>query len=76
MPIKSSGASPRTNSSPCQLARPPATGVPVPGAKAGSRPSMSKDKYTGASPARSSTISIAASMPLRCTQGLVRISKP
>ena len=35
-----------------KLAKPPATGVPVPGAKAGSSPSISNDKYTGLPAAR------------------------
>ena len=44
IPTRSRAPRPRTSSSACQLASPPGTGVPVPGAKAGSRPSMSKER--------------------------------
>ena len=43
-PTKSIGASVRNIISASRLVRPPATGVPVPGAKAGSRLSMSKER--------------------------------
>ena len=42
IPTKVSASSPRISSNACQLASPPLTGVPVPGAKAGSSASISK----------------------------------
>ena len=45
MPQMSRSPKPRSIASACALERPPATGVPVPGAKAGSRQSMSKVRY-------------------------------
>lgn len=34
----------------CQRAKPPQTGVPIPGANAGSNATISKDKYVGTLP--------------------------
>src|SRR5471032_802129 len=49
-PTISSPRQPRMISSACQIVRPPISGVPVPGAKLGSRPSISKLRYTGPAP--------------------------
>lgn len=54
-PTTFSPLQPRTISSPCIEVSPPISGVPVPGAKAGSSPSMSNDIYTGLSPIISRT---------------------
>lgn len=54
-PTTFSPLQPRMISSPCIEVSPPISGVPVPGAKAGSSPSMSNDIYTGLSPIISRT---------------------
>lgn len=63
-PTTFSPLQPRTISSPCIEVSPPISGVPVPGAKAGSSPSMSNDIYTGLSPIISRTSLIRGAMDL------------
>ena len=50
-PTRSMPRSARTNASASAVEKPPTSGVPVPGANAGSRKSMSNDTKTGLSPA-------------------------
>src|SRR5207342_2338105 len=56
-PENESPPSARTNPSASRVLSPPASGVPVPGAKAGSRTSTSKEKKSGPSPTRLRTFS-------------------
>ena len=50
---------------------PPISGTPVPGRKAGSRPSMSREMYTGPSPSTSSMRSITAARPISSYSSMV-----
>ncbi len=52
---KSIPVSARRYASACELVGPPTSGVPVPGANAGSTKSTSKDRNAGASPTRART---------------------
>jgi len=47
MPTRFKLPNPRIISKTCQLAKPPETGVPVPGANPGSSTSISNEIYTG-----------------------------
>ena len=56
-------SSPRSRCSSSRLLRPPISGVPVPGAKAGSRTSTSTERKTGPGPTRSTARATTSTMP-------------
>jgi len=62
-PIRSRPRRPRTNACASIVVIPPTSGVPVPGANAGSRQSISKEMYVGPSPATLLASSVTAFTP-------------
>jgi len=76
MPAKSMGVRRRNIACACHEASPPISGVPVPGAKAGSSASTSKVRYAGATPTISTTRAAMAAGPASCTSCAEMIVMP